>query len=658
MRYVLTQRNLDLPENCQSCTQSFLLDYLDRTEMISVDTETTGLDCHIDKLLSIQIGDSTDQFLIDCTTINPYFLKPYLESKLIVGQNWKFDAKFFYKIGIYVNRIYDTFVSEKVITCGDKTARAALDYLTDKYCRVTLDKSIRADIHKEGLSSRVIDYALDDVKYLIDIKNGQFITLEKEDLIGTSNIENRFTPCLAYIEYCGFKLDADKWAEKMEKDMLLYKEQEAKLNEWVLSRNLPGFITSQLDLFSPISCAVQWSSPKQVIKLFESQGLNCSIMDKGVAKKSVEASNLSKYKGNELIELYIAYKKAEKVITTYGQSFIDQIHPRTGRLHTKFTQILDTGRISSGGKDRIAKIDTINFQNIPSDKETRACFVADKGNTLIIADYSGQEQIILANRSMDENLLRFYDEGLADMHSFVASKMYPELDGMPVDEIKEKHKDKRYNAKTAGFAINYGGVGATISANNNLSIEEGEHIYNAYFTAFPGLKSYFDQVKKQGLKDGFILINKITRRKSYIMFYHRYKELETEIDNKQFWTMYRTLKPTGSEKFLEMKHKVKDFFKYKGEIERMSLNFPIQGSAADITKISCVYIFDKILEEKMFGIVLFVNTIHDENVLEVPATLAEEWSGIAKDCMEKAGAIYCKRVALTTDPEVNFFWKK
>lgn len=650
--------NTDIPQSAlyTTCTRAELLTYLQSAKILSLDTETTGFDPHVEQLLCIQVGNETDQFVIDCRGLNTLFLKPYLEDTLLIGQNLKFDLKFLYKQGIHPLKIYDTFVAEKVINCGDNLVRAGLDALAERYCGVTLDKTIRTNIKKEGLSERVLKYAADDVKYLGTIREKQLEKLKEKDLVGALNLENRFTPCLAYIEYCGFKLDKQKWQNKMANDQQRLDGCLDKLNEWVMANQLSQFISSQLDMFQPVGCSVNWSSSHQVIELFESIGIDCTVVEKGVTKKSVEASVIAKH-SHELVKLYLDYKKAEKVCSTYGDSFIKQINPKTGRLHTQFKQILDTGRISSGGKDRSTGEAYINFQNIPSDPGTRSCFVAEPGNTLIISDYSGQEQIVLANRAMDSNLLAFYDDGLADMHSFVASKMYPELEGLTLDEIKDKHKSKRQAAKSAGFAINYGGQGITIADNLGIPLEEGNKIYDAYFAAFPGLRAYFDKVKQKGLSDGYILINDITKRKSFLPFFDDYKKLEEEMD-KKFWTNYREAKAKNSYEFATLKDKVSKYFMYKGDIERKSLNFPIQGTSAEITKISCVYIFDYIVKNNLFGIVKFVNTVHDENVLECPLEMKDQISGMVEKSMCDAGEIFCKRVPLKAEPELSPYWKK
>jgi DNA polymerase I-like protein with 3'-5' exonuclease and polymerase domains len=133
------------------------------------------------------------------------------------------------------------------------------------------------------------------------------------------------------------------------------------------------------------------------------------------------------------------------------------ISPITGRIHTNFNQLMSTGRLSSGN----AKENKPNLQNLPSDEFTRSCFIAEPGNKFIAADYSSQEQIVLANFSLEQNLINFYEKGFTDMHSYVAFLMYPDIRRCTIEElepdkltyIKKEHSDKRTLAKSAGFAI-------------------------------------------------------------------------------------------------------------------------------------------------------------------------------------------------------------
>ena len=634
--------------------------YLLKQEELAVDTETRGFDPHTKALISLQVGDYNNQFVVDCETVDIFQFKEILESKVLIMHNGKFDLKFFYKKGIYPTKVFDTFVAEKILNCGLNMIKAALDAVATRYLNVVLDKSLRANITREGLTPRMIGYGADDVKYLHLIKEAQLKKAQEQDLIRVIKLENMFTPALAYIEFCGFKLDAAKWKEKMTKDQATLDAHIEKLNDWIIAKGEDKYIEQQLDFFREQRCSVNWASPKQVATFMMEQGVDCTVEDKkaGKTKLSVEESVIKKYSDtHEIVKFYLDYKHAEKVISTYGESFLNQINPVTGRIHTNFKQILDTGRISSGGKDKSTGEAYVNFQNIPADPETRSCFVAEEGNTLIICDYSGQEQVILANYCLDENLLKFYDEGFGDMHSYNASLMFPELNGVPLEEIKKNHKDKRGFAKTAGFAINYGGAGSTIAADLNISVEEGDKIYNAYFEAFPGLRDYFKKVHEQGTRDGYIYISEITGRKSYLYGFERFKVLESMMD-RAFWTRYRELKKYGGLEYESMKKNVKDYFSMKGEIERKCQNFPIQGRSAEVTKLSCIYIYEYLVKNNLLGVVKFVNTVHDENVLECPIHMAKEIGNMVGDAMVRAGKFFCKRVPLKADPDYSLFWRK
>jgi DNA polymerase I-like protein with 3'-5' exonuclease and polymerase domains len=93
-------------------------------------------------------------------------------------------------------------------------------------------------------------------------------------------------------------------------------------------------------------------------------------------------------------------------------------------------------------------------------------------------------------------------------------------------------------------------------------------------------------------------------------------------------------------------------------MERAALNFPIQGASASITKYACVLVFDQIEQQGMMDTVLFTNVIHDQILLEVPSAVSEEWAQTVKDCMEKAGDLFCKAVKLKAEPEILDRWKK
>ena len=668
MIYLVTnQQEMFTPVGYSMATVQEAIEYLKTLDIIGYDSETRGFDPYTCELLSIQLGDGEKQFVVDTATVDINLFKELLETKELIMHNAKFDLRFLYHKRIVPKKIFDSFLVERILTTGIDTARRSLDAVTYKYCKIELDKSIRGNIHREGLSTRVIKYAADDVKYLHQIRRKQIVGLEEKELTRTASLDNEFVLVLAYIEYCGMYLNPEEWRKKCEDDLKDMQAIKDKLDQFILDNadKYPQFVDNQLSLFeSGISCRINWNSEKQVIPLFKSLGVDTLTKDKetGFMKDSIDKKVLGpQKKKHELVGIYLEYKENQKEVSTYGENWFDYINKATGRIHSNYTQIMNTGRLSSGQKGTPKKglPQLPNMQNIPSDNRTRSCFQAQPGNLLIVSDYSGQEQIVLANKSMDKDLLNFYAQGLGDMHSFIASKIFPELSELSLDEIKDNHKQKRQIAKGAGFAINYGGTGITIAQNLNISMEEGEEVYKAYFKAFPGLNNYFKKEKQQALSLGYIQFNNISNRKCFIPFFDEYQKLHKEIyETEGFWDQYKLEKSQDSTIFKTyFKPKVREYFMKRGDIERMSLNYPIQGTSADITKLAGIYFFRYLLEKNLLFKVLLPNVVHDEWIVESPADLAEELSVVLKECMEKAGEVFCKTIKLNADPCVTLNWK-
>lgn len=655
--------------------------YFKNRVLLQYDSETTGMDPYTTPMVCFQLGDYDNQFVISPEYL-PHF-KDMLESKTLIGHNIKFDLRFLYHHDIFPTSVFDTFLAEGVLYCGIKTHKKGLDKVALDRIGVTLDKSIRIGIGKHDMTKEEIQYSADDVKWLELIKDNQELELTEKQLHVALKIENNFVLVLAYIEYSGFQLDVEAWKRKMAKDKIAAENTRIELDNFIMDNNFFEYIKVKADdLFEAGSRKpnLNWDSPKQVAELFKKLGIPVDIIEKGKEKESVGAKAIGKYKKQfPIVATYLRYKEEMKVVGTYGQNFIDQINPVSGRLHTNYWQIQDTARISSGGKDKANGVEYLNFQNIPADDETRHCFVSRPGYSLIDADFSGQEQVVLANKSLDPSLLKFYDEGFSDMHSFTAYNMYAEIREAvgPITKeafkrIKEEFKKLRNSAKSAGFAINYGGNENTIAVNENIPLEDARNIYTKYFEAFPGLNPYFKKVKEQGLRDGYILFNDKTMRKSYVDHYDKYLQLKQEI-NRAFWDKWKPLKAAELKRketmaagfsvgdpdpnYVEMKEKISDFFKIQGTIERKSLNYPIQGTSAEITKMSAILIFKWIREHNLFKIVWFPNQVHDENILEAPDEMAKEVADVVADCMKKAGAWYYTRVPLSADAVITKIWQ-
>jgi DNA polymerase-1 len=655
-------RNLKLkPEdNIVFCSKEQALSLLQTKDTLGFDSETLGFDPYTTDLVTIQLGNDVHQFVIDVKSVDIQFFKELLETKELIGHNLKFDLKFLYHERIIPYKVYDTFLGEKTTRLGIDSHRCSLDACVYRHLGIVLDKTERKNINGKFTPSFILYSAL-DVAYLHKLKEIQLEILEKQGSLKSIELDNRFVKVLAYIEYCGIKLDENKWRIKMNKTKLDLEKAEAELNEFVLENNMVKFIERQLDMFNTqVKASVNWNSSQQVVEFFKALGVDTKVVEKGVEKDTIEASHLGKFaKEFPIIGNYLNYKQAQKDLGTYGENWIRLINPVSGRIHTQYKQLMNTGRLSSGGRNKETGEAYPNLQNIPSDEETRSCFVAENGNVIIGCDYTGQEQIVLVNKCLDANLLEFYDKNLGDMHSFVASKMYDELDGMDLDEIKKKHKDKRQSAKVAGFAINYGGSGIGIADQLGLSVEQGQKIYDAYFAAFPGLKAYFDEAKKFGVDNGYVLISAVTGKKSYVDYYDEFLEAKKAVGVKGFWDNYKKHREHKTASYSKIKQQVSTFFSKKGQIERMSLNYPIQGQSSEITKLSCVYFWeDYLLPNNLLFTVKFINTVHDENLVECPESLSGEVANALESAMVKAGAVFCKRVPLKADPCIEKFWKK
>lgn len=335
-------------------------------------------------------------------------------------------------------------------------------------------------------------------------------------------------------------------------------------------------IDTQGDLFTGFDtepkCVINWSSQKQVIPLFELLGINVETFDKKTKqkKKSIEANVLKPQKNDfPIIPIFLEYQEAAKVVSTYGQNWLNAINPKTGRIHADFHSIgTDTARVSSGGG-----VWKLNMQNLPHDPETRACFTSEEGNAWLSADYQSQESRIIASVSKDEKMIDLFEHGCGDVHSLVAYMSYPNIipRDTKIEDIKKLYHNWRQKAKSIEFAINYGGDYNTISKNDGIPVKEAKEIYDNFMEGFPGIKRYQDYCRAAVMRDGYILLNPLTGHRAHIYDAEELKETHNKMQEPGFWEYYQNVRKRNPQD--EIVQEVRYYMQRKAASEKQSINY-------------------------------------------------------------------------------------
>jgi DNA polymerase I-like protein with 3'-5' exonuclease and polymerase domains len=472
------------------------LSLLSSCKIIQFDTETDGKDAHINHLLCAQFGNKNKdiQIVVDCSTIDITKYKEILENKFIIGQNLKFDLQFLFNYHIIPKKVYDTMIVEQFLHLGYPSGSISysLAAIAQRRLGIYIDKTIRGEIIWRGLDTEVIKYAAYDVYYLEDIMKSQLEDIKKiPNAIKGVEIECTFTLSVAYLEWCGIKLDINKWKEKMRKDKINLNESLERLNNFIINhptlKSKYTHTNRQGDLFKGFDltpkCTINWSSSQQVIKVAKDLGFDTQIKDKktGEDKDTVLEKELSRQKNicDEFLHLMFGwdektpegeeihhwgYKESDKLCSTYGQGHLNAINPNTGRLHTVYRAIgTISGRMSSGSRNSntdLAKLKHIpakdctypNMQQLPHDADTRACFVAEKGNLFCSCDYAAMEARCGADVYNEKMLLDEFLYRSGDTHAAYAKVVFAdELKDIPVEQIKKKRPDLRSKVKSVEF---------------------------------------------------------------------------------------------------------------------------------------------------------------------------------------------------------------
>lgn len=605
-------------------------------------------DPYTSKVLLLQLGDFNNQFVIE-GDINDYRkLKPLLEdtTKLKLLANGFFDIRFFWHWGVHIRNVYDVFLAEHIIHRGKILPKGfrGLESMALRYADAKLNKDVRGQIHWRGADDTVIRYAAEDVKYMQIIRDKQLPQLEEAKLLEYLRLENRYVIDLAEVSYRGMRIDTNKWLEVERKNIEKSRELYKALNDWVVENNCIDFIDNTL--FGK-KVSINWNSSTQVSPLFKSLGIDVTVSDKetGEDKDSVELKHLKKQtKKSTILPIYIQYKELNKEITTYGSKFLEQnLNPKTGRIHSEFFQILETGRLSSNKP---------NCQNIPGTDNfghthpLRLAFTPTNGNIYVIADYSQQEPRITTEYSQDPYLIDFILYGSGDSHGLVASMLSEYLLGEHIEVTKDNDpmvpqfgRSIRAIGKTINLGRDYGKSAFTTAPDLGISVEETEALFKVIEDKTPKKKEYFQKCQRYTEQHGYIITENVFQSRTYFDGYPELLKLK-DIPWEQ-----------------KTKADRRKYYQLKGSMERFSQNNRIQGTAALMTKLAHIYFNNELDVRGYRRIVYVINLIHDEIIAECPIEMAEEIKILLQESMEKAGRVFCKTIPIKADPLITMEWK-
>lgn len=700
-------------------------EYCAKRSVLGLDIETTrkyrlntyrnedvyqpGLDPYLSSICMIQVGNKKRVYVIDTRSVDISILIPVFQdkSKLWVGANLKFDVKhLLHNYGILFWYIWDVMLVEMNLTNGlgkSKTNPRGLSYslqaMAGRYLDVAavqerdlftedteeedtdqlyIDKRIRQGfltIKDRPYTESEILYGADDIIYPLYIRDKQLQGFRGYNPIVVHQLENEFCLVLADIELKGMEFNKEQWLRTYEKNLLIFNHRKKKLDDWVVA-NHRSFCAPP-DMFrAEYTCSIQWTSSKQVIELFRHIGFCPMEKSKQTGKMeyTAGAKSLTKlldgpYKERynddketdiveekDLILNYLLFKVSEQCVTTFGKDWLKHIHPITGRVHTSYKQILNTGRIASRSP---------NLQNIPSDVDYRKAFVAAEGHSLINADYSQQEAIVLAEVSGDEKMIDFFNNGGGDIHSFVGTQMFRIIRKDPTLVVTKKtHPEERIAAKSVNFLIAYGGSAHALADSLGITKDEAQGFIDGYMNTFPSLKADFEKTKKEAVETGYIVIDPITDRQWFCSDFDEMNRLEKEI-----WSYYpenyksiknysekNKIKEELKEKYPELKKMWSKFFIIKGDLERKSLNYRIQGRSGSQTKTAAILFRKYQIDNNLRNTVYLTNLIHDEITAECTKEYGEKGRELIQKVMVEGGNVYVTKLKMKADAVIVDWW--
>lgn len=477
-------------------------------------------------------------------------------------------------------RIFDTVVAAYLLDSDRSEFDEA--YLADTYLQMALPAARGAEGAGEDAPAPAARTAALTLALVVPLRD----RMTRENAVNVfDGIEMPLVPVLAKMERAGMLVDPDRLHSLSEGLATQIAEVERNI------RDLAGDETFNI------------GSPMQLSHvLFDVMGLPT----KGLKKTkrgyySTNAKVLSDLaRDHEIVRLILDWREKSKIKSTYLDT-LGPLRRGDGRVHTTYNQtITATGRLSSSDP---------NLQNIPTRSElgrtVKTAFSAGEGSVFLAVDYSQIELRLLAHLSGDEHLVRAFNEG-EDFHAETAARVF----GVPVSEVTP---DLRSRAKAVNFGIVYGQQAYGLSQSLHISMAEARDMIDRYYEAYPGVRTFLDNVVARAKQTGY----------AETMYGRRRHIPELKAKNPQL----------------------------RGFGERTAMNHPMQGTAADIIKIAMARVSRR-LEEEGFAAHMILQ-VHDELDFECPIDEVERLTAMVRDVMEHVVDL---RVPLIAEASTGVTW--
>ncbi len=502
-------------------------------------------------------------------------LKPILENPEIkkIGQNIKYDLTVFANHGINVQGVaFDTMLESYTL---NSTGRHNMDDLADRYLgHKTIEFETIAGKGKNQLTFDQIEIST-AAEYAAEDAD---VTMKLHQVLWSQLSQE---PALVKL-FDEIELPLVSVLSRIERNGVLIDPAKLKQQSDEIERRLAEL---EQEVHSEAGSVFNLASTKQLQEiLFEKLGLPIlKKTPKGAASTNEEVLEELAMMGHRVPKLLIEHRGLSKLKSTYTDKLPLMINAKTGRVHTSYHQaVTATGRLSSSDP---------NLQNIPIRNEEgrriRQAFVARKGYKIVAADYSQIELRIMAHLANDEGMLKAFAEG-KDIHRSTASEIF----GVPLDEVTG---EQRRNAKAINFGLIYGMSEFGLSNQLGISRADAKQYMEAYFNRYPNVLQFMTDIKAKAAEKGYV--ETLLGRRLYL----------PEIKSSN-----------------AMRRKA---------AERVAINAPMQGTAADIIKIAMIGI-DRVIQHS--DEIKMIMQVHDELVFEVKEDKVEHYSAVIKAEMEKA----------------------